>query len=68
MFKIKNKYRKINSFFSSQPKSEDEEGWKKFCLGERLCAEGAVGPPTNESPGIDYVQVGNNADKQSIAF
>ncbi|XP_048654609.1 gem-associated protein 2 isoform X2 [Marmota marmota marmota] len=41
-----------------QPKSEDEEGWKKFCLGERLCAEGAIGPATNESPGIDYVQIG----------
>ncbi|CAK7315804.1 Gem-associated protein 2 [Vulpes lagopus] len=46
--------------FSSvrQPKSEDEEGWKKFCLGERLCAEGAVGPATSEGPGIDYVQIG----------
>lgn len=42
----------------TMPKSEDEEGWKKFCLGERLCAEGAVGPSTNESPGIDYVQIG----------
>ncbi|XP_016781512.1 gem-associated protein 2 isoform X3 [Pan troglodytes] len=41
-----------------QPKSEDEEGWKKFCLGEKLCADGAVGPATNESPGIDYVQIG----------
>ncbi|XP_071070056.1 gem-associated protein 2 isoform X5 [Dasypus novemcinctus] len=40
------------------PKSEDEEGWKKFCLGERLCAEGAPGPATNENPGIDYVQIG----------
>ncbi|XP_077906319.1 gem-associated protein 2 isoform X4 [Ictidomys tridecemlineatus] len=40
----------------TMPKSEDEEGWKKFCLGERLCAEGAIGPATNESPGIDYVQ------------
>ncbi|XP_038193358.1 gem-associated protein 2 isoform X3 [Arvicola amphibius] len=40
----------------TMPKSEDEEGWKKFCLGERLCAEGALGPSTNESPGIDYVQ------------
>ncbi|TKC50164.1 hypothetical protein EI555_013669 [Monodon monoceros] len=39
-----------------QPKSEDEEGWKKFCLGERLYAEGAVGPAASESPGIDYVQ------------
>ncbi|GAB1297459.1 Gem-associated protein 2 [Apodemus speciosus] len=40
----------------AMPKSEDEEGWKKFCLGERLCAEGATGPSTDESPGIDYVQ------------
>ncbi|XP_057576461.1 gem-associated protein 2 isoform X2 [Hippopotamus amphibius kiboko] len=40
----------------TMPKSEDEEGWKKFCLGERLYAEGAVGPATSESPGIDYVQ------------
>ncbi|GAB5572812.1 gem-associated protein 2 isoform X1 [Prionailurus iriomotensis] len=42
----------------TMPKSEDEEGWKKFCLGERLCAEGAVGPATSEGPGIDYVQIG----------
>uniref|UniRef100_A0A2R9CIG3 Gem-associated protein 2 n=1 Tax=Pan paniscus TaxID=9597 RepID=A0A2R9CIG3_PANPA len=41
----------------TMPKSEDEEGWKKFCLGEKLCADGTVGPATNESPGIDYVQV-----------
>uniref|UniRef100_A0A8I3WDZ0 Uncharacterized protein n=1 Tax=Callithrix jacchus TaxID=9483 RepID=A0A8I3WDZ0_CALJA len=40
----------------TRPKSEDEEAWKKFCLGEKLCADGAVGPATNESPGIDYVQ------------
>ncbi|KAM5339479.1 gem-associated protein 2 isoform 1-T1 [Glossophaga mutica] len=42
----------------TMPKSEDEEGWKKFCLGERLCSEGAVGQAKNESPGIDYVQIG----------
>ncbi|XP_057639115.1 gem-associated protein 2 isoform X1 [Chionomys nivalis] len=42
----------------TMPKSEDEEGWKKFCLGERLCAEGALGPSRDESPGIDYVQIG----------
>uniref|UniRef100_A0A8C5XSQ4 Gem-associated protein 2 n=1 Tax=Microcebus murinus TaxID=30608 RepID=A0A8C5XSQ4_MICMU len=42
----------------TMPKSEDEERWKKFCLGERLCAEGAIGPATYESPGIDYVQIG----------
>ncbi|KAB0395702.1 hypothetical protein E2I00_011204 [Balaenoptera physalus] len=44
----------------TMPKSEDEEGWKKFCLGERLYAEGAVAPAASESPGIDYVQVGDN--------
>ncbi|XP_070287879.1 gem-associated protein 2 isoform X1 [Myotis yumanensis] len=42
----------------TMPKSEDEEGWKKFCLGERLCSEGAVGPAEHESPGIDYIQIG----------
>ncbi|XP_020772241.1 gem-associated protein 2 [Odocoileus virginianus] len=42
----------------TMPKFRDEEGWKKFCLGERLCAEGAVGPAASESPGIDYVQIG----------
>ena len=42
----------------AMPKSEDEEGWKNFCLGERLCAEGATEPSTDKSPGIDYVQVG----------
>ncbi|XP_038612384.1 gem-associated protein 2 isoform X2 [Tachyglossus aculeatus] len=40
------------------PKSEDEEGWKKFCLGERLCGEMAVAAPIEENPGIDYVQIG----------
>lgn len=59
----KNKYIEISNFFFFQPKSEDEEGWKKFCLGERLCAEGALGPSTNESPGIDYVQVGDDVDE-----
>ncbi|XP_055411960.1 gem-associated protein 2 isoform X1 [Bubalus kerabau] len=43
---------------SCSPRSEDEEGWKKFCLGERLYAEGAIGPAASESPGIDYVQIG----------
>lgn len=42
----------------TMPKSEDEEGRKKFCLGEQLCAAGAVGPTENENPGIDYIQIG----------
>ncbi|XP_068938407.1 gem-associated protein 2 isoform X3 [Petaurus breviceps papuanus] len=42
----------------TMPKSEDEEGWKKFCLGERLYAEMSVATATGENPGIDYVQIG----------
>ncbi|XP_019500216.1 PREDICTED: gem-associated protein 2 [Hipposideros armiger] len=38
--------------------SAPPRSWKKFCLGERLCVEGAVGPAKNESPGIDYIQIG----------
>ncbi|XP_060685083.1 gem-associated protein 2 isoform X1 [Hemiscyllium ocellatum] len=42
------------------PAPDDEEGWKKFCLGEKLYCDSSVPPNTNEidSPGIDYVQVG----------
>lgn len=67
LLSIKNIYIGVSKFFFLffQPKSEDEEGWKKFCLGERLYAEGAVGPAASESPGIDYVQVGDNVAKQT---
>ncbi|KAJ7410258.1 Gem-associated protein 2 [Willisornis vidua] len=37
------------------PKSEDEEGWKKFCLGERVYSE-IDALSDNESIGIDYVK------------
>ncbi|XP_044520715.1 gem-associated protein 2 isoform X2 [Gracilinanus agilis] len=40
----------------TMPKCEDEEGWKKFCLGERLYAEMSIATTTGENPGIDYVQ------------
>ncbi|XP_017938398.1 gem-associated protein 2 isoform X4 [Manacus vitellinus] len=39
------------------PKSEDEEGWKKFCLGERIHSE-IDALPDNENIGIDYMKVG----------
>ncbi|XP_017684911.1 PREDICTED: gem-associated protein 2 isoform X6 [Lepidothrix coronata] len=39
------------------PKSEDEEGWKKFCLGERIHSE-IDALPNNENIGIDYMKVG----------
>ncbi|KAH0620522.1 hypothetical protein JD844_021056 [Phrynosoma platyrhinos] len=41
-----------------QPKSDDEEGWKKFCLGEKLYLEAAVQVSSDDSEGIDYVQIG----------
>ncbi|XP_066468561.1 gem-associated protein 2 [Tiliqua scincoides] len=42
----------------AMPKSEDEEGWKKFCLGERLYLDTAGELSSNEHDGIDYVQIG----------
>ncbi|KAM6133804.1 gem-associated protein 2 isoform 3-T3 [Phoenicopterus ruber ruber] len=41
----------------TMPKSEDEEGWKKFCLGERVYSE-IDALSDNESLGIDYIKVG----------
>ncbi|NXS78088.1 GEMI2 protein, partial [Erpornis zantholeuca] len=41
----------------TMPKSEDEEGWKKFCLGERIYSERDA-LSDNENLGIDYTKVG----------
>ncbi|XP_063255023.1 gem-associated protein 2 isoform X2 [Prinia subflava] len=41
----------------TMPKSEDEEGWKKFCLGERVYSE-IDALSDNENLGIDYMKVG----------
>ncbi|XP_075007720.1 gem-associated protein 2 isoform X2 [Calonectris borealis] len=41
----------------TMPKSEDEEGWKKFCLGERVYSE-IDALSDNENLGIDYIKVG----------
>lgn len=43
-------------FYLLQPKLEDEEGWKKFCLGERVYAE-IDAESDNENLGIDYIKV-----------
>lgn len=43
-------------FYLLQPKSEDEEGWKKFCLGERVHSE-MDALSDNENLGIDYIKV-----------
>ncbi|NXJ09549.1 GEMI2 protein, partial [Odontophorus gujanensis] len=41
----------------NMPKLEDEEGWKKFCLGERVYSE-IDAEPDDENLGIDYIKVG----------
>ncbi|KAJ8290306.1 hypothetical protein GJAV_G00011170 [Gymnothorax javanicus] len=38
------------------PKSDDEEGWKKFCLGENVYHSST--PKQGDNPGLDYVKVG----------
>lgn len=48
---------RTNLHWLFQPKSEDEEGWKKFCLGEKAYSE-TVTVADNENLGIDYIQVG----------
>ncbi|XP_058018315.1 gem-associated protein 2 isoform X1 [Ahaetulla prasina] len=42
----------------TMPTTDDEEGWKKFCLGEKLYLELTDQISNDESPGIDYVQIG----------
>ncbi|XP_025028882.1 gem-associated protein 2 isoform X2 [Python bivittatus] len=42
----------------TMPRSDDEEGWKKFCLGEKLYLEITDQISSDENPGIDYVQIG----------
>uniref|UniRef100_A0A8C3BV09 Gem-associated protein 2 n=1 Tax=Cairina moschata TaxID=8855 RepID=A0A8C3BV09_CAIMO len=39
----------------NMPKLEDEEGWKKFCLGERVYSE-IESQSDNENLGIDYMK------------
>nr|XP_034964760.1 gem-associated protein 2 isoform X2 [Zootoca vivipara] len=41
-----------------QPGVEDEEGWKRFCLGEKSYLDTAVEVSRDEDQGIDYVQIG----------
>ncbi|KAG7466233.1 hypothetical protein MATL_G00162710 [Megalops atlanticus] len=38
------------------PKPDDEEGWKKFCLGENIYYN--TTPTQSDDPGLDYVKVG----------
>ncbi|XP_072284027.1 gem-associated protein 2 [Pyxicephalus adspersus] len=43
----------------TMPSIEDEESWKKFCLGERLYSDLAAALNNdNQNPGIDYIKVG----------
>ncbi|KAL4656312.1 gem-associated protein 2 [Arapaima gigas] len=40
------------------PKLDDEEGWKKFCLGENVYHDTVPTSNENEQPGLDYIKVG----------
>lgn len=40
------------------PKVTDEEGWRWFCLGKRVCLGTSSHPDADPSPEIDYSQVG----------
>nr|XP_033806883.1 gem-associated protein 2 [Geotrypetes seraphini] len=44
----------------TMPNIEDEENWKKFCLGERLCCNiaSALASGENETSGINYIKIG----------
>ncbi|TRZ02726.1 hypothetical protein DNTS_011102 [Danionella cerebrum] len=37
------------------PKAEDEDGWKRFCLGENICLDIKL-KEDMENPGLDYVK------------
>uniref|UniRef100_A0A8C1FCV0 Gem-associated protein 2 n=2 Tax=Cyprinus carpio TaxID=7962 RepID=A0A8C1FCV0_CYPCA len=41
-----------------QPKSEDEDGWKRFCLGENVCLDIQLKEEDKVNPGLDYVKTG----------
>uniref|UniRef100_A0A8C1WTK9 Gem-associated protein 2 n=2 Tax=Cyprinus carpio TaxID=7962 RepID=A0A8C1WTK9_CYPCA len=41
-----------------QPKMEDEDGWKRFCLGENVCLDIQLKEDDNVNPGLDYIKTG----------
>ncbi|XP_051725381.1 gem-associated protein 2 [Ctenopharyngodon idella] len=40
------------------PKTEDEDGWRRFCLGENVCLDVQLKEEDNINPGLDYVKTG----------
>lgn len=41
-----------------QPDLTDEEGWKRFCLGERVCVgDSTCDTEVEAEPGVDYNKV-----------
>uniref|UniRef100_A0A8C2FF29 Gem-associated protein 2 n=1 Tax=Cyprinus carpio TaxID=7962 RepID=A0A8C2FF29_CYPCA len=40
------------------PKSEDEDGWKRFCLGENVYLDIQLKEEDKVNPGLDYVKTG----------
>ncbi|RXN27331.1 gem-associated 2-like protein [Labeo rohita] len=37
---------------------EDEDGWKRFCLGENVCLDIQLKEDDKVNPGLDYVKTG----------
>ncbi|XP_036449171.1 gem-associated protein 2 [Colossoma macropomum] len=40
------------------PKPDDEDGWKRFCLGENVYLDTSPSEGDTVSPGLDYVKMG----------
>lgn len=39
------------------PKTENEDGWKRFCLGENVCLDIQLKEEDKVNPGLDYIKV-----------
>ncbi|XP_076843898.1 gem-associated protein 2 isoform X2 [Brachyhypopomus gauderio] len=42
----------------AMPKPDDEDGWRKFCLGENVFLNITSSEGDTENPGLDYVKIG----------
>lgn len=40
------------------PKEEDEDGWRRFCLGERVYLSNSASEEGADAPGLDYIKMG----------
>lgn len=47
----------IDKHVCVQPKMDDDEGWKRFCLGENLYLGSHFDQGDSDAPGLNYVKV-----------